>query len=108
MPDFLEEFIPADEALLFDDDTDREDEEAADAAAGEPYREYGEAEFTTFKLGNTSGQPGSGDDASRVVTEQRSNSHGMVASRWATTETTHDDMEASQWAPTETAGEPSW
>lgn len=104
VPDFLEGFKPSDELLVFDDDTDHEEEQTANVEAGALWREYGAPEVTSFEVGNTSDEPASGASTN--------GGNGMTESKCAAPDmapqSSQNGTEASQWASTETAGEASW
>lgn len=111
IPDFLQGFAPSDNVLVFDDDTDKEEEEANDADDGGPWRQYGEPEITTFELRNPqSGELEPGHEQAVSATEE--DVHESVANPFneqfadaAEEKPSHHEAGESQLAPTD---ELSW
>lgn len=94
VPDFLQGFAPSDNVLVFDDDTENEEEKATDAEAGAS-RQYGEPEVNVFELGKPQPAP--------AATEVASNE--AIPGTTAKQDPSAHDLGGSQWAPSE---EPAW
>lgn len=90
VPDFLEGFAPSDKVLVFDDDTEPE-EETGDAETG-AWRQSGQPEVNVFELGK--------EQAASITNEAipSTSDNGLEAP-------SAHDLGDSQWAPSE---EPAW